>query len=40
MPSPGAPSKLDVEHKAFLARIVEEGQPRQFTAWCAGGPAI
>ena len=25
MPSPGAPSKLDVEHKAFLARIVEEG---------------
>ena len=25
MPSPGAPSKLDVEHKAFLAQIVEEG---------------
>ena len=25
IPSPGAPPKLDEEHKAFLARIVEEG---------------
>ena len=25
MPSPGAPGKLNDEHKAFLARIVEEG---------------
>ena len=25
MPSPGAPAKLNAEHKAFLARIVEEG---------------
>ena len=25
IPSPGAPAKLDVEHKAFLARIVDEG---------------
>jgi transposase len=25
VPSPGAPPKLDEEHKAFLARIVEEG---------------
>jgi transposase len=24
-PSPGAPSKLSEEHKAFLARIVDEG---------------
>ena len=25
IPSPGAPGKLDDEHKAFLARLVEEG---------------
>src|SRR5246127_3421779 len=25
IPSPGVPPKLDVRHKAFLARIVEEG---------------
>ena len=25
IPSPGAPAKLDAEHKAFLARLVEEG---------------
>jgi transposase len=25
IPSPGAPAKLDAEHKAFLARIVDEG---------------
>ena len=25
LPSPGAPSKLDREHRAFLARIVDEG---------------
>jgi len=25
IPSPGAPAKLDEEHKAFLARIVDEG---------------
>ena len=25
IPSPGAPSKLNAEHKAFLARIVDEG---------------
>lgn len=25
VPSPGAPGKLNDEHKAFLARIVEEG---------------
>jgi transposase len=25
IPSPGVPSKLDAEHRAFLARIVEEG---------------
>ena len=25
IPSPGAPAKLTTEHKAFLARIVEEG---------------
>ena len=25
IPSPGAPAKLDDEHKAFLARIVDEG---------------
>ena len=25
IPSPGAPAKLDNEHKAFLARIVDEG---------------
>ena len=25
LPSPGAPGKLNDEHKAFLARIVEEG---------------
>ena len=25
IPSPGAPAKLNAEHKAFLARIVEEG---------------
>ena len=25
IPSPGAPAKLDNQHKAFLARIVDEG---------------
>src|SRR4249919_3246287 len=25
IPSPGAPAKLDETHKAFLARLVEEG---------------
>src|SRR5476649_1602897 len=25
IPSPGAPAKLDAEHKAFLALIVDEG---------------
>jgi len=25
IPSPGAPAKLDAEHKAFLARLVDEG---------------
>src|SRR4029450_5951107 len=25
IPSPGAPPKLDARHKAFLARLVEEG---------------
>ena len=25
IPSPGAPAKLDAEHKAFLSRIVDEG---------------
>jgi transposase len=25
IPSPGVPSKLDAQHRAFLARIVEEG---------------
>ena len=25
IPSPGAPAKLDAEHKAFLARIVDDG---------------
>src|ERR1700720_1353644 len=25
IPSPGAPTKLDCTHRAFLARIVEEG---------------
>src|SRR6266566_8508355 len=32
IPSPGAPPKLDDRHKAFLARIVEEG-PMPAVAW-------
>ena len=40
IPSPGAPPKLDTEHKDFLARIVEDGTIQQSTAWCAGGRAI
>jgi len=31
--SPGAPAKLDEEHKAFLARIVDEG-PTPRNPWC------
>ena len=32
IPSPGVPPKLDDTHKAFLARIVEEGRFQQSTA--------
>src|SRR6478609_1768407 len=38
--SPGAPAKLDKEHKAFLARIVDEGPTPQSTVSCAGGWSI
>ena len=34
--SPGAPGKLSNEHKAFLARLVEEGRSRRSTGWRAG----
>ena len=40
IPSPGAPAKLDAEHKAFLARIVARVRSLRSTAWCAGGRAI
>jgi transposase len=40
IPSPGVPPKLDATHRAFPARIEEEGRSRQSTAWCGGGPAI
>ena len=39
VPAPGATAKLDKEHRAFLARIVDEGhRSRPSMAWCAGGP--
>ena len=38
LPSPGAPSKLDDTHKAFLRRIVEENPiPAVHGVVCAGG---
>src|ERR1700751_4525252 len=40
IPSPGMPPKLHAIHKAFLARIVEEGPIAAILAWCAGGRAI
>src|SRR5262245_30542263 len=40
IPSPGARPKLNARHKAFLARIVEEGPIPATMAWCAGGHAI
>src|ERR1700751_1227933 len=40
IPSPGMPPKLNAIHKAFLARIVEEGPSLRSMAWCAGGRAI
>jgi hypothetical protein len=40
IPSPGMPPKLNSRHKAFLARIVEEGPILRSMAWCAGGRAI
>ena len=39
IPSPGAPVKLNAEHKAFLTRIVDEGRRLLSMASCAGGPA-
>ena len=38
--SPGAPGKVTNEHKAFLARLVEDGPIPASMASCAGGPAI
>ena len=38
--SPGVPPKLDATHRAFLARIVEEGPIQGSMAWCGGWPAI
>src|SRR5471030_3473128 len=32
IPSPGAPAKLNNEHKAFLARIVDEGRSEEHTS--------
>jgi transposase len=40
IPSPGMPPKLNAIHKAFLARIVEEGPSLRSMAWCAGGRPI
>jgi hypothetical protein len=34
---PDVPPMLDATHKAFLARIVEEGPSRRSTAWCLAG---
>ena len=35
--APGSPSKLNDEQRRALARIVESGPIRPFTAWLAGG---
>src|SRR5256885_13892854 len=43
IPSPGVPPKLDDTHKAFLARIVEEGPipaVHGVVRWRAGPPVI
>ena len=36
IPFPDVPPKFDATHKAFLARIVEEGPIPAVPAWCAG----
>jgi Winged helix-turn helix len=38
--APGQPSKLKDIHRAALAKIIEEGPIRRFTASCAGGSSI
>ena len=35
--SPGAPSKLNADHRRALAEVVEAGRSRRSTASCAGG---
>ena len=40
IPSPGAPAKLDERHKAFLARIVEDGPIPAIHGVVRGEPAI
>ena len=35
--SPGAPSKLNADHRRALAEVVEAGPVRRSTASCAGG---
>ena len=32
--SPGVPPKLGKKHRAFLARLVEEGPIPRWTVWC------
>lgn len=37
IPSPGMLPKLEVTHRAFLARIVRKARFRRFTAWSVAG---
>jgi putative transposase len=34
---PGQPSKLNNGQRQAIARMIESGPIRRFTAWCAGG---
>ena len=39
VPSPGAPGKLNDEHKTFLTGSWRRDRCRRCMAWCAGEPA-